>query len=404
MRTPRTRLGVLAMLALILATVMPGTQLFSQPAAPQEQRAQAAALLPAEKIVGTLELVATFTGAMPTGVTVAQDGRIFVNFPRWGDPVPFTVGEIKDGQPVAYPNADINQLDTARAGETLISVQSVVMDPRHRLWILDTGSIKFAPVVPDGPKLVGIDLATDRISKIIQFPPDVVLPTTYLNDIRFDLRQGADGVAYITDSSDKGPNGLIVVDLATGKSRRRLHDHPSTKAEPNFLPFVEGQPLMQRTPGQPPQYLRLGSDGIAISADGTRLYYCPLAGRRLYSVNTDALANEAMTDLHVAATVRDEGMKPASDGLESDAQGRLYATAYEQNGIVRRGMDGLYEAIVHDPRALWPDTLAVANDGYLYFIANQLHRQADYHGGTDVREKPYSLFRVKIDGTPVQLR
>ena len=404
MRIPRTRLGVLAMLTLILATVMPDTQLFSQPAAPQEQRTQAAALLPTEKIVGTLELVATFTGAMPTGVTVAPDGRIFVNFPRWGDPVPFTVAEIKDGQPIAYPNADVNRLDAARAGETLISVQSVVVDPRHRLWILDTGSIKFAPVVPDGPKLVGVDLATDRLSKIIHFPPDVVLPTTYLNDVRFDLRQGADGVAYITDSSDKGPNGLIVVDLATGKSHRRLHDHPSTKAEPNFLPFVEGQPLMQRTPGRPPQYLRLGSDGIAISADGTRLYYCLLAGRRLYSVNTDALANEAMTDLHVEATVRDEGMKPASDGLESDAQGRLYATAYEQNGIVRRGTDGLYETIVHDPRVLWPDTLAVANDGYLYFTANQLHRQADYHGGTDVREKPYSLFRVKIDGTPVQLR
>jgi hypothetical protein len=205
-QTPRLRLAVPAMLALIPATTMPGAAFFSQFVAAQEQRAQSAVSRPSAKIVGTLELVTTFTGAMPTGITVATDGRIFVNFPRWGDPVPFTVAEMKDGQPIAYPNADITQLDTARAREMLVSVQSVVVDRRHRLWILDTGGIKFAPVVPKGPKLVGIDLATDRIIKIVQFPPDVVLPTTYPNDIHFDLRKGEDGVAYITDSSDKGPN------------------------------------------------------------------------------------------------------------------------------------------------------------------------------------------------------
>lgn len=30
-----------------------------------------------------IEQVATFEGAMPTGVTVAPNGRIFVNFPQW---------------------------------------------------------------------------------------------------------------------------------------------------------------------------------------------------------------------------------------------------------------------------------------------------------------------------------
>ena len=41
--------------------------------------------LATDKPVGKLELVATFNGPMPTGVTVSQKGRIFVNFPRWGD-------------------------------------------------------------------------------------------------------------------------------------------------------------------------------------------------------------------------------------------------------------------------------------------------------------------------------
>lgn len=41
-----------------------------------------------------IEQVATFDGAMPTGVTVAPNGRIFVNFPQWGDNAPFTVADV----------------------------------------------------------------------------------------------------------------------------------------------------------------------------------------------------------------------------------------------------------------------------------------------------------------------
>lgn len=58
------------------------------------------------------------------------------------------------------------------------------------------------------------------------------------------------------------------------------------------------------------------------------------------------------------------------------------------------------KTIAHDPRILWSDTLSIGPDKYLYFIANQLNRQADYHYGKDLREKPYSLFRIKIDELP----
>jgi hypothetical protein len=48
---------------------------------------------------------------MPTGVTVSQKGRIFVNFPRWGDEVPFTVAEVREGKAIAYPDEAMNQTD-----------------------------------------------------------------------------------------------------------------------------------------------------------------------------------------------------------------------------------------------------------------------------------------------------
>ncbi len=356
--------------------------------------------LPRQQYTGSLELVATFNGPMLTGVTVSKSGRIFVNYPRWGDKVEHTVGELKGGKTVAFPPGIAQKADGVKQEDALVSVQSVVVDPKDRLWILDTGSPMFMPTTPGGPKLVGVDLKTNKIFKKILFPPDVALPTTYLNDIRFDLKRGTGGMAFITDSATNGPNGIIVVDLDTGKSYRRLNDHPSTKAEPNFLPVVEGQPLMQREPGKPPQYMTMGSDGIAISADSKTLYYCPLASRHLYSVSVDALADQSQTDDQVAATVKDEGDKGGgSDGLETDAQGRIYATNYEHNGILRRRLDGTFETLVFDPRILWPDTMSVAANGYLYFTNNQLHRQARYHNGKDLRMKPYSLLRMKINSS-----
>lgn len=362
---------------------------------------------PTDEPVGTLEPVAYFEGAMPTGVTVSQQGRIFVNFPKWGDDVHFTVAEIRDGKAVPYPDQAFNTTVPDDPAAALVSVQSVVVDPADRLWILDTGSPLFAPTQYGGPKLVCVDLVTDSVVGKILFPQDVALPSTYLNDVRFNLKQGREGMAFITDSSDKGPNGIIVVDLASGESWRRLNDHPTTKTEGigNFMPVVEGRPFVQSAGGELMPRPAMGADGIAISADGSRLYYCPLGSRRLYSVSTDALIDRSLSDAEVAATVIDEGNKGGgSDGLESDSNGCIYATDYEHNAVLRRSADGKWEPVVHDPRLLWPDTLSLARDGFLYVTANQLHRQARYHGGQDLRRKPYALFRTPIGAQPVLLR
>jgi len=365
--------------------------------------------LPADQPLGMLEPVMYFNEAMPTGVTVSQQGRIFVNFPKWGDNVQFTVGEIKNGKTVAYPDEVFNQTDPNDHSKALVSVQSVVVDPMDRLWILDTGSPLFEPTKFGGPKMVCVNLANDQVVKKIIFPQDVAFPTTYLNDVRFDLRLGREGMAFITDSSKNGPNGIIVVDLASGVSWRRLHDHPSTKAEDlqNFLPIVEGRPFLEHLPnGSIKQGASMGADGIAISSDGSHLYYCPLGSRKLYSVDTDSLVDRSLDERKVADTVVDEGDKGgASDGLESDATGYIYSTNYEHNSIMRRHPNNReWETVVHDPRLLWPDTLSVAADGYLYVIANQLHRQARYQKGQDLRRKPYVLFRVHINTAPVLLK
>ena len=369
--------------------------------------ANTAATLPQRRAAGPAEVVATFPELMPTGVTVAADGRTFVNFPRWEEGVPYTVAELVDGEAVPYPDLETNRLDESAPDTHFISVQSVVVGPDDRLWVLDTGRPLFN-TPPVGPKLVAINLDTNQIEQTISFSDSAaVLDTTYLNDVRFDLRSGAAGTAFITDSSSLGPNALIVVDLATGEAFRQLEGDPSVSAVPNFLPVVEGRVLLSDPADEPPSYLGLGADGIAITDDA--LFYRPLASRRLYSVPLDLLADPGTDPQTLANAVTDYGdLGFASDGLESDTSGRIYLTNYEDGAVLRFTPDAPlgdhFETLLYNAVVIWPDTLSLAADGSLYLTVNQLNRQPTYHNGEDLRRPPYKLIRIATDAEPVRLQ
>lgn len=358
-----------------------------------------AAVLPHDQTIGHIEQVFAFKGPMPTGVTQTQ-GRLFVNYPRWGDDVPFTVAELKNGKAVPYPNAAINMADAKSPANHFLSVQSVVADGQGKVWVLDTAAPGFSKPVKGGAKLVAVDLASNKVVKTVVFPDNVMLPSTYVNDMRFDFRIGKAGVAYVTDSSLSGPGAIIVLDLATGKALRRLSGDKSTSPDPDFVPVVEGKSMMVRNADGSTKPFTVASDGIALSPDGKTLYFCPLSSRHLYSIDTALLRDPNASEEDLAKAVRDLGEKGASDGLESDNKGNVYAGDYEHNSVRVLMPDGQWQTIAHDPRILWPDTFSVGDDGYLYFTANQLHRQAGFNGGQDKRQKPYSLFRIAIDSKP----
>ncbi|WP_212733139.1 L-dopachrome tautomerase-related protein [Terriglobus roseus] len=366
---------------------------------------------------------------MPTGVTVSRTNRIFVNFPRWGDDVPFTVAEVINGKAVPFPDPKINDWpgrntsdptqykDQGQNESHFVSVQSVVVDPANRLWVLDTGSPMLKNALPGGPKLVAIDLATNKVVKRILLPSSVAGPTSYMNDVRFDLRigspagpDGIHGIAYITDSSEKGPTGFVVVDLATGQSWRKLDDIDAVKPELGFLMFAEGRPLYKTEPGKPAKPGIFANDSLAISADGSKLFFCPVSSTKLYSVPTAALRDKSLTAEATAKQVALVTGKESSDGLESDAGGNVYSTAPASGSILKISPNSNFaggvevSTLVHDPRLLWPDTMSLSDDGYLYVTANQLFNQPSMHNGKDLRQKPYTLFRVKVDAKPVRLQ
>jgi len=374
-----------------------------------------------------------------SGITVSKTGRKFANYPSGLDPNntntgsngKYAVAEItSNGTEVAYPSVEINNPPGGAINYTtnpptganyanyLLGVQSVVLDPQDRLWILDTGRSLTADSTlvyasPGGPKLVGVDISSNKVIQTIVFPPTVAYPDSYLNDVRFDLRPSVTasgkGIAYITDSSSEGRNGIIIVDLGTGESWRHLEGTKAVRSEPGFVPYVWGQPLYYIPgPGLPLTTVPLGSDGIALSADGETLFFGPIGSRRLYSVPTQRLRDRSLnSELLARAAVNDRGERGVSDGFETDTNGFIYAGNMEQNEIgFYNPSNGSMTLFVRDPRLSWVDTMSVASDGYLYFNDNQLSFSSSFYPGTDRRERPFVLFRVPLpnNGSRVSLQ
>ncbi|NTS64970.1 hypothetical protein HRV97_07320 [Sphingomonas sp. HHU CXW] len=302
-----------------------------------------------------------------TGVAVTADGRRFVNFPRWTDDAPISVAEVmKDGSLRPYPDARWNSWRNARSselpvGDYFVCVQSIVPDGQGNLWVLDPGAPGNEKILEGAPKLVKIDLRTNRVTKVISVPGDVALQGTYLNDIRFS----PDGkTGYITDSGTRG--AIIVVDLDSGRSFRTLDGHPSTQIDKTVKVTLDGRPLL-RPDGRQPAF---AADGIAISNDGRTLYYQALTGKTLYAIDT-ALLRDGVNEAQRGAGVRTVAQTQVADGLWMSKAGTLYITSPTDYSIKRLNGTAV-QNVLTDRRLRWPDTFSEGRDGRIYVTASHI--------------------------------
>lgn len=303
-----------------------------------------------------------------TGVTVSKDGRIFVNFPRWTEDAPISVAEVmRDGAIRPYPDGEWNSWRNAKknqisAGDHFVCVQSVVADAQGNLWVVDPAAPATAAVVPGGPKLVRIDLKTNKVAQVIRFDEAIAPQGSYLNDVRFS----PDGRhAYLTDAGAKG--ALVVVNLLTGKARRVLDGHSSTQPEKDVVVKTDGREL-RRPDGRGVEF---AADSIALSPDGSTLYWKALTGRTLYRIATDVLENPRLSEQDLEARVERAGQTEPTDGFWIDARGRLYLSAIEQDAVKVRDGDRI-TTLVQDKRLRWPDTFSQGPDGTVYVTSSRI--------------------------------
>ena len=374
--------------SLLITLVLGGAGLAAGPAPAQTSAGTAQPVLPEQQQAhGALQLVARFAHQV-TGVTVSERGRIFVNFPRWTEDAPVSVAELlPDGSLRPYPDGQWNAWRNVRRDELdpadhWVCVQSVVADGRGSVWVVDPAAPATDGIAPGGPKLVRVDLASDRVARVIRFGQDVAIPGSYLNDVRFS-RDGK--FAYLTDAGQRG--ALVVVDLASGRARRVLDGHPSTQPEPGVTVSPDGRSL--RYPDG--RKLLFAADSIALSSDDSWLYWKPLTGSTLYRIRTAALRGPGLAGEDLGSEVQSYGRVGPTDGFWIGRGTEiLFVTAIEDNAVKARnlaqGPGAALRTVWQDARLRWPDTFSQGPDGSLYVTTSRIQDSAFFH-----RDAPLAL-------------
>ncbi len=324
-----------------------------------------------------------FKGLQVTGVTADESGRIFANFPRWRENLPYSVVEINaKGEATPYPDKEWNTWRGRPEKNRFTCVQSVLAHGGS-LYVLDPASPKMEGVIGE-PKLYEFDLSSNALKRTYTFNRKVAPKKSYLNDLRVDDENGK---IYMTDS---GLGGIVVLDRDSGKSWRVLDTHASTKAE-NVTLLVNGKPFLMK--GRSP---RIHSDGIALSKDEKYLYYHALTGYQLYRVPTSALNDRSLSASDRASQVENSGLTPAPDGMFFDKDGNLYMADLERNAVAYRTPQGQMKILIQDERIQWPDTFTIDRNNNLIFTDSLLQRAP---AGTPTDDLTFTIYKVALPPT-----
>lgn len=336
--------------------------------------------------------VATFGDRRPIGVKVSSDNRLFVSFPNRGASHKHGLAEIRNGKEIAFPDDTWNS-SISDSRSSFVNVQDLYIDTDDKLWVLDSkpssgGSIfgNNGGIPAQGYfKLVKINLKTNSVDKVYTFD-DLDKAHSGLNDIRIDTEKG---LGYL---SDPGQAAIIVLDLVSGKTRTVLKKQPSTLADTSVVLKYDGVEMRNKD-GKP---FRSNVNGIALTKDNKYFYFKPINQEHLYRIETRYLADAKLSDNELSAKVQDMGAVGITHGLAADRKGNIYLTTSTDYTIKYLSPDGKLNTLVQDSRIIWPDSMGIGTDGYLYFSCAQLNRDAQWNKGEDKTELPYTVYKVKL--------
>lgn len=328
--------------------------------------------------------VAAFGQNQCIGTKVAaKSGRLFVSFPKH-QPFLYALTEIKKGQRVPYPDVTYQS--------NFKSVQDLWTDDQNQLWVLDSApaSVAAAPGGSDNQglgqfKLIAFDLGTNMVKHTYTFD-DIPADKSALNDVRVD---NLHHLAYL---SDPGLCAIVVLNLQTGKSRVILQNDRSTKADPNFRLHLDGKDVIDDK-GKP---FSSNVNGIALTIDNRYFYFRAINQTKLYRIKTAYLADPALTDAQLSAKVEMVAETGVCHGMTADARGDIFLSDSPNHAITYVSPDGKLHTLVKDPRIIWPDSMGISPDGYLYFSCSQMNRLPKFNNGQDKTDYPYRVYKVKL--------
>jgi len=320
--------------------------------------------------------VASSGYVMMTNAAVSPKGRLFGNFPRWTEVDTPSVGEATpDGGFKPFPGGVWNEWRPGLSPqERFVCTHGLHADRDNNLWVIDDASPHHGAMVEGGAKLVKIDLATDRVSRVYFLGKDLAPPGSVLSHLRVD-----EHFLYVTDS---GFGVIVVIDRETGRGHRVLEGEPCSRADPSITPMIHGRPLVHADGKVPVIHL----SHLELSPDGRWMYFTPLFGPMLRRVETKYLRDPRLTSKDISERVEDVVRVPPVTGITADAAGTLYFSALTEDGVLAMGQDRELQMLIRDDRISGPNEGSIGPDGFYYFPNSQAPRV----------NRPYEVFKIKL--------
>ncbi|WP_313683176.1 L-dopachrome tautomerase-related protein [Pantoea sp.] len=310
--------------------------------------------------------VALVSPWMANQVALTRNNLLFLGLPRYAKdkPTPSLARRESDGTLRPFPGNSWNEWQPGKDGRNaFVYLNSVHIFADDTVWCVDQGSLSagvFSPEdaipQPGAQKLVQLDAHSGAILQILRFDDEILPPGAQMNDLRFH-----GNALYISDS---GLGGIIVHDMVSGRTQRRLSGmrvvKASDKAPPAMLAGVKGGKTFH-----PPN-----SDMIEITADGQWLYWAAPTGP-LYRVETRWLQQTELSDEQLISHVEQVYDNNFSGGCCMDSAGNVYFSETVTHNIRVLAPSGETRVLTSDKRLLRPDGTFISHDRQFYIPVKQ---------------------------------
>ncbi|BBA95536.1 putative gluconolactonase [Actinacidiphila reveromycinica] len=327
---------------------------------------------------------------MANQVALTSTNTLFLGLPRFPghETTPSVARREPDGTVAAFPGNSWNAWKAGDDGRnSFVYVNSVHVFADDTVWCVDQGGLRadsapkeLSTPKPGAQKIVQFDPRSGKALRVLRFGDDILPTGAQLNDLRI---HGT--TLYATDS---GLGALIVHDLATGRTARRLSGYPQMLGV--AAPAATTAPGKTQSRHKTPK-----SDMIELTGDGAWLYWAAPTGP-FYRVATDLLRDATVSDAHLAAHVQHVADIPLSGGCAIDTLGNLYLSDIDNKRIVLLTPSGRRTVLAANPGLVSPDGSFIGADRRLYVPAPQTERTELFGNPKDLTVKPFLVYSLPL--------
>lgn len=315
-------------------------------------------------------------------VALTRGNTLFLGLPRHDIHVatPSVAKRLADGSLAPFPGNGWNKWQPGQDGrDAFVYVNGLHVFDDDTVWCVDQGTAGGRKTsLPGAQKLVQLDSDSGAVLRILRFDARILPPGAQINDVR---KFG--NTLYISDS---GLGALIVHDLASGRTWRRLSGYKRLQASPVAIPEILKKKLKGR-PFHPPD-----SDMIEVTADGRWLYWAAPTGP-FYRIETALLRNDGLTDDTLAAHIQHVADIPFTSGCSMDTVGNLYLSETGTGHLTLLSPGGQRRVLASSADFLRPDGSFISADRKLYV---SVKTPPPSLAGT---QTPYPVYAVSLPST-----